>query len=413
MTLLVKQGTIIAPGTTGPVSYTDIGFQPKYGLFYANKLTSTGFGINRNFSFGIAAEDTTCRGITHTAGDAQTAANTTGRRHHNDILCLIDCAGGIVTPTTVGDLTSWDSLGFTINWINVNDGLIVLNYLVVGGDEITDTWCGTILSPTVTGSVAYTDPAFRPDLLVTATTGEQNTVPGSFTQCRIAIGMATGPSAQQSLTVHDADLIPTQVASMMNAKVIQVENLGSTKHQADLTSIDSLGWTLDWQVVNATVTPIFVLAVKGGSYYVGRDTQKTSTGLQSKSDMPFSPKGLLFMGIDRDDSDTKSVTLSKLSMGGTDGTSQSAIWGESTDNVSTTDCNSYRATDGVIVHGSNSSTLDAKAAIDSLDPNGYTLDWLSADAVARQSIVLGIGSPSAPITDEAPLRQGLTPLRWR
>lgn len=392
--LQVKQGTLVAPASAGSQSYT-VGFQPKYGLFYTTKVTSAGFAANRNFGLGMIAGDTTARGISHTSGDAQTTSATIGRRQNNDAIGLISCAGGIVTPTTVGDITSWNSDGWTVNWVNVDDGLVLVHYLVVGGDDITNTWCGTILTPTTTGSVGYTDPGFQPDLLVMATLGEANTVPGSFTQGRLAIGAAASPSQQQSLTVHDSDSIPTQVASIMAPSILDVENLGSTKFLANLVSMDATGWTLNWSATQATQTPVFVLAVKGGKYYVGQDTQKTSTGTQPKTGFGFSPKGLFFMGIDRTSSGTKSVTLSKLSVGATDGTNQAAVWGESADNVSTTDCNSYAATDGVIVHASNSATLNAKAAIDSLDPDGYTLNWVTADATAREFMVIGVGASPA------------------
>ena len=72
-----------------------------------------------------------------------------------------------------------------------------------------------------------------------------------------------------------------------------------------------------------------------------------------------------------------------MSIGGSDGSNSSTIWGESTDNVSTTDCNSYAATDGCIAIATNPSTLSAKASLSTFDPDGYTLDWETADAVER------------------------------
>ena len=81
----------------------------------------------------------------------------------------------------------------------------------------------------------------------------------------------------------------------------------------------------------------------------------------------------------------------------TDGANEAAMWGASTDAVSTTDENSYVATDGCLVHATNSATLDAKASLDSFGSDDYTLDWTTADGSAREFGAVLFGSePTAP-----------------
>lgn len=387
----VKTGSFTVPGTSSNFSITDVGFQPKALLMFSTLLSAEGFGVNRSFNIGFT-DGTNSRDIATVGNDGATAANgVAGRRQNTFTLETIAEAAGLVTIIQQLSLVSFDSGGFTLDPIQAPGTTCQAHYIALGGSDITNVWAGTILTPTTTGSVGYTDPGFQPDFLLLMTLGETNIVPGSYTQERFTLGAASSASLQQSLSIHDSDNIPTQVADIMVPSILDVENLGSTKFLANLTSFDSSGFTLNYTTTQATQSPVFALAIKGGKYYVGTDTQKTSTGMKSKSGFGFTPKGLMFMGVNRTSSSTKSTTESKLSVGLTDGTNQGAVWGESTDNVSTTDSNSYTATDGVLVHASNSSTLNAKATISSLDSDGYTVDWGTADATAREFTVIGFG----------------------
>jgi hypothetical protein len=393
MSLLVKQDSFVGEISTGNKSYTTVGFEGKAGIFWGTLLTATGFGVNRSLFVSFVSAGAQ-HSISHYALDAATDGLGTGRRHSTATISGITAAGGTVTPQVVADFVSFDSNGFTLNWLNT--GAIIVNYIIIGGSDLTNVWEGVCLTPTVTGLQAYTDPGFQPDCLLTMSIGESNVIPGSYTQARVAFGACT-PNGQFALTSHTTDQIPTADATILvTDKALDVENLASTKFAASLDSMNPTGFTYDFSTVQTTQLPFLCLALKGGQYYVGLDTQKTSTGTKSNSSVGFNPKGLMAFGVNRA-TGTKDLTESKLTIGGSDGTNQGCTWGGSVDKF--------------IRHATGSS-VDADGTV-TFDPNGYTVDWSVADAIARQFGIIAFGDNPSTITAEAKLRQGLTPLRWR
>jgi hypothetical protein len=219
-------------------------------------------------------------------------------------------------------------------------------------------------------------------------------VAGSFTSGRIGLGAASSATARAALCSQSAAAIPTTVASkqVSDKILLTISAAGADTLVADLVSFDALGCTLNYSVVETTQRVFFALALKGGQYKVTVDEQKTSTGTKSKTGVGFQPKAVLFMGTNRVASASSDATLSRLSIGASDGSSEGTVWGESTDNVSTTDENSANVTTKVLRHASNPSTTDAEADLTSLDADGYTLDWTTADATAREFLAIAVGS---------------------
>lgn len=419
MALLVKQGTLAVPASLGTQSITTVGFQGKFGIFFHSLLKTGGFGADRNFGYGFVDAAGNARSVSHGAKDNITTPTDPQRRQQSNVLINpISHNGSFGTLPFVASFVSWDSLGFTLNWTDILAGFdaVVVGYLILGGSDLTDTWVGDISTPTVTGLQSYTAPNFQPDLLLTVGYGDSTTIPSNNSGVRIMLGAATDPAAQFSIAAGENSSVPTSVYSNASPKIIQVQTATADKFVASLDSMDALGYTLNWTTVNPTSGSIMVAALKGGSYFVGTDTQKTSTGTKQRTGVGFPASAAMFLGSNLVAPGTLDVVNSKLSVGMTDGVNEAAVWGSGTDAASPTDENSYLATDGCLVHASNPSTLDAKATLDSFGSDDYTLDWITADGNAREfiSVLMGnVVSGGGPVTDEAALRQGLSPLRWR
>ena len=81
--------------------------------------------------------------------------------------------------------------------------------------------------------------------------------------------------------------------------------------------------------------------------------------------------------------------------------------------MATTDENSATVTDKILRHATSPSTTDAEADLSSFDPDGYTLNWTTADAVAREFIGLSMGSESAVVEVQVPVARHAIGLgRW-
>lgn len=394
MSLLTKQGTLAVPAVEGAFSDSTVGFQGKFGVFFYTLLKTTGFGVGRNFGYGFVDSGGNQRCIAYGAVDNVTTPTDYNRRQQaSKLVDSISHNGSFgILPIDIS-FTSWDSNGFTLTLNDLLSGYdgVLIHYLILGGTDLTNTWVGDITTPTSTGVQSYTAPNFQPDLLLTAGFADNTTMPGSNSGIRAMLGAGTGPTAQYSVATGENSNIPTAVYSNASPKIVQIETESSTKFVANLDSMDALGWTWNWTTTNATPGSVMVAALRGGRYFVGTDTQRTSAGTKQRVGVGFTPKGGMFMGVNLVSPGTRDQTSSKLSVGATDGSTSAAVWGSGTDNVSTTDENSYVATDACLVHASNPATLDAKASLGSFDPDGYTLSYSTADANAREFLAVLAG----------------------
>jgi len=119
---------------------------------------------------------------------------------------------------------------------------------------------------------------------------------------------------------------------------------------------------------------------------------KTSTGNQALTGAGFTPKAAIMMSAnDVSENDDAAQANARVSSGWTTGTSErSSLWIGETDNVSTTVAN--RTLDRTklikLMTESASPTVNAAADHVSFDSDGQTINWTTADATARQILVL-------------------------
>lgn len=399
MALSVFKGTITAPASTGSQPYTGIGFQPKAILFFGTRQTATGYATGMGIMFGFAGTST--QGVASTSS-GDNVSPTNPARATDTSVCIQSVAPGTASVDLQASLTSFDSDGFTLNWSVVSGGQFIVHYIALGGSDITGAFCGSGQAKTTTGTKAFTGVGFQPDFLLMV---HQSTSAAATTQQlggRFGIGVATA-SGSGAAYIGETDSVATSdVVCFQNSGLAFAQgNPGASPSiLASLSSFDADGFTLNYTTVSGSAIWFLYIAIKGGQYNVVSDTQKSSTGTQSKAGVGFTPKGLLFFGNNKALSASADSTLQKLSMGATDGTNQGATWEQGTDAVNPTDENSATVTSAVLRHATNPSTTDAEAVISSLDADGYTLNWTTADATTRDFIAVAFGSTStAPVAD--------------
>ncbi len=192
---------------------------------------------------------------------------------------------------------------------------------------------------------------------------------------KFGLGVSDGTNSAYSF-IEENTSTPTDIHSIQRTDKIfySLNQSGTDNTVATLTSMDTDGFTINYTVAPGTTRYLGALALKGGKYKVAAGTQKTSTGTQGYSGIGFQPKGLLLMGTNRAATTSVDAAVASFSVGATDGTSQGAMWGSSTDNVGTTDENMATRTNICLLHATNPSTINAEASISSFGSDGYTLN---------------------------------------
>jgi hypothetical protein len=388
MSLSVKVGTITAKTTTGNQAYTGVGFQPKALIFYATLETADGYAANTIIGVGFAVSTSQRFYISEVSQDAVAGA-TNSQKAHDALAIGLMAAGGAVA--IAADLVSMDADGFTLNWTTANGSAIVINYLAIGGSDVTNVFAGRYT--TIAGATqAVTGVGFTPDLVLCVGNDATTWPLTGSNHGKMSIGAFTA-SAQGATTVRDNGNATTNSdAAVYQRTTKSYVGLSSTAatvlQEFDRASMDADGFTLNSPTVNVGAHFLY-LAIKGGRFWVGNETQKTSTGTKAKTGVGFRPKGLLTFGVNAAASATVNAG-GKLSVGASDGTTSRSAWAEAQSGVPTREDNS--ATAAVAVrHATGPSTTNAEASLSSFDADGFTLNWTTADATAREFLAVAFG----------------------
>jgi len=392
MALQCKVGSFALNTTTGNQSVSGVGFLPKAIIFFGNDLTADGSSADALLGFGMATSSSNRAAASYMGEDAQTAMDSA--RMYNGSACYV-LVKEDETALVVADLVSMDADGFTINISTASGAANIVNFIALGGDDLTGAFVKTFNAPTSTGSVGYTGVGFQPDALVVFNSGVSS--PSTVGNSGInSIGIATGPTARGVISVRiGGGGGGTQIneKQQLTDKIIHTTNGGATFQTADLTSMDADGFTLNWTTVNGA-RQTFALCLKGGRFKVGSFNQPTSTGNQSVSGVGFTPSGVLLMSWNNASS-ASLVEDHKLSLGaGSSSSDRASVWTGDQDAVTTQQSNSNLDRTKILkmLAHADSPTTDAAADLVSLDSDGFTLNWTTADATAREILYLVFGS---------------------
>lgn len=385
MALQTIVGSFTGSGSTGNQAVTGLGFQPKAIIFFNNKATTDGdsaISTDGPFNFGMAVSTSSRYAQAEDGG-------TVGDSNNNIATATIIEANNAQTITGQADFVSFDAGGFTVSWATGKTSTHVFQYLAFGGSDLTNVGIKTLSTPAATGNVAYTGVGFKPDAIILVGSGI-GTPPTSAGQAQLGLGFGVSSTQRGYISFGDG---ATAARKEMTTKVFGVvADQATTLEEADLVSLDSDGFTLNW-TTRVTGDFVAVLCLKGGQYFVGSDTQKTTTGTKATTGVGFQPTAILLGSANAVASSSIGANL-RLSMGaGSATTARGSQW---LDNTSTTyNSNMDRAHILQMKTGGVSVTTQATADLSSLDAGGFTLNWSVADATAREFIFLAMGSATA------------------
>ena len=384
MALVTATGSFTVPSSTGNKSVTGLSFQPKYVIFYATfETTDTNdFGSSASAMYGIGISSTSQVALVYTGINSGT-----GDSYENTSDCILFYS--YTTKDVEAALVSLNSDGFTVNFTTANATAYVINYFAVGGSDLTNVFLKTINSPTSTGSQASTGVGFKPDAILLLSSFIKSNAT-SYTYSQFTVGMGTSSSNRGSSNIGNVGRIES------TSKIIDGYFGSNLITVADLTSLDSDGFTLNYSTVDAIIGhTIYVLCLKGGQYAVGSDTQKTSTGTKANTSPGFTPTGLILTTVNNTAGAASDGSNQILLMGtASDTTHRGYMWTGITGSSGGTYARALNRTHLIASYTPSNSSLNptSQADLSSFDATGFTLNWGTADATAREFLYLAMGS---------------------
>lgn len=396
MALSAKTGTFTQPVLTNATfAVTGVGFTPKALILYATDETTTGIAIGWTQYYGMATSTTNRVGISN----SQTTATNTGSRAHDSTKCfLVVSAAG--TTIVAADLVSFDVDGFTLNFSTVNATARVVSYVALGGTDLTNAFIKAFLPAASNTAQGFTGVGFQPDaafFISAQVAAATQTDTGAM-----GLSLSFGKDATHRAALETQPNAATESVQKASKIIEKSSSGGVISMEGDLTSMDADGFTITFSTTTS-VKEIFALCLKGGQYQVGSFNQPGTTGNTATTGIGFQPIGLMLMSTNLVTSASISTTASRLSFGtGTASTSRSSIWaGGGNAGVQDNDTDTGKILN--MITESASPTTNASADLVSLDADGFTLNWTTADATAREILYFAVGS-SPVVVSSAPAR---------
>lgn len=393
MALQCKVGSITVPGATGNQATTGIGFQPKVVLFFGVRRSADGASLNAVMNPDGGMEWPGCAVYNGTAYQQATLFDTDDYSSGNHFCNGNQAvhvehanAGGIADFNAT--IVSLDSDGFTLNWTVAAGAAYIVNYVAIGGADLTDIYLKSLTPPTTAGPISYTGVGFQPDAMVVF--GAMN----NFTGC---LGFASNNGGTINQGCHLCGWVGDIGNYLRTDKIYACMNSSTApNHLTAVTSFDADGFTFDWTsaAANAGTHTVFALCLKGGNFKAGVFTQKTSTGDQAYTGVGFRPVGI--------------IRTSRYMPAGTTnaydaGQRMHADFGAA-DGISQATSNSQDGSSGVCAGldrtkffklWTTGATTQMDASLSTFDSDGFTLNYSTVDAAtAREAIYLAFGSTS-------------------
>ncbi len=240
------------------------------------------------------------------------------------------------------------------------------------------TFASNLTSATSTGEVSYTGVGFKPKALLFFTHG--GTATGATTHFRLGAGMAVSSTQRYAWGMCDQDAQSTSnsISDSQDAAILCLDNTGTRLIQADLVSMDSDGFTLDWTTVAGSGRKCGYMALGGNDLTdaaVVKHTVPGSTGASSVTGVGFVPECIITMGISNTSHPATASAQGRLMTGWATSSSAYGGLGVSTeDNQGTSDTDRHQQTDEVITQSWGGAVL-YEASLTSFDSDGFTLNY--------------------------------------
>lgn len=387
--LQVATGSVTYPASTGNFSVTGIGFQPVLILLFGTVI-STG---NQLAQFTGAADAAGNEwSITWGADAGAGTMNTVRSGSETQCIRLVASGAGTAIPICAASLVSMNSNGFTLNF-TATDAALTFRYVAFGGNGVEAhvgafSWTGDL------GTQAITGVGFQPECLFVA--NNFNTTLGTTTSSYMGYGIATGATSRGAFACGSRDNVASAVVDTFQKtdRIAVNGQVGVGQWEVDLSSFDADGFTINGVDDNAGGDiRMGYAALRGGHFHLGSFNTRTTTGTQALTGTGFQPAAVMFYGYMQ-----PSGALANRSMhptfGAYDGTSEWTVSACDVHGADPSSCRNYQSSTKSLgtTSDANPTLVILEADVQSLDADGATLNYTTADATARQNLWLAIGA---------------------
>lgn len=390
MAVVCKTGSFLLNNTTGnqtiTTGATDVG---KAIIFFGTNQTATGYNNGMSGFFG-AATNSTSRGVIAWASDNAVATTNVGEGNLSNN-CIYLFSGGTPTVDAFADFVSFGtgaSAGqFTINIGDAPTSNVIVNYVFLGGSDITNATVVKKTQATATGAATTTGVGFQGTAAIFF--GTAQTSEGTLANTNVFIGAAVddnnGGISQGLVSIGSNDAVNTNpVAEYYQASTncIGVFSGRAINSETPLTAFTSDGYTLSWPDAATSAWIYYGLIIKGGIYSIDAITAPASTGDQSIA-AGFTPKGVFYFGAGETGNFGSEVTGASITLSSMDNSGN--MFGAWTGMGTAYSVNAASRTVNtkVLIAGTPLTTTDAEASYKSMDANGYTVTWSTVTSGAK------------------------------
>lgn len=367
--------------TTGNQSYTGFGFKPKIIILWGNKLSSNTNGTDASFGFGVAttATDNDTYAVVNGNGDLSNAAYTNNAHCYS----LIQ-SGAFANILALAELVSMDADGFTLHWTTTDGTARLINVLALGGGSFIRAGIGVDTAKTTNGTKATTGVGFKPDCLFIFASGALTTNGGTNT--RDGVGWSDGTTDFSVSTCGTRNTNPSILFHAQRPKIVALNNGSTIFNEANIQSFDPDGFTLNWTTTNGGANVFSYIALKGVLAKTGVFNQPTSTGNQAQTGIGFTPSALILQSACRVTSATLGADEERSLGAGVSSSVRACTWmgstnGQTSSGIANSDLDNTKI---IKLLTEGTPTVNASADLVSLDSDGFTLNWGTVDATARE-----------------------------
>ena len=385
---LTHVGSFQAPTTTGSQTITGCGFTPSVVIFWGyGSSTEWSWISNIDYSIGVTTDASHNYSI---GGAGQNGVTTSVESRRSDTEAFsLNWEGTIYDAFYLDNFTSD---GFTIGWATVNPYGHYINYLAIGGTDITNATIKDWVTNTGTGNQAVTGVGFRPDCVIHL--GVEDPSAPAHTAVSQATVIGAMDAAGDQWAVKASALNGETTMSTARWQKTNRCLIGGNTYEAHFVSMDSGGFTVDFDANDGYARHVFSLCMKGGSYLVGNWAKGTGAAPQydTVTTTGLTPTGVLFITDSYAASSSPQAGM-RLSVGASDGTNRGTMAWTDKNGVGTTVCKqTYVPDHAILVADNDTGTTQAEGNISNRASGSFTFGWDVNSAVATQICYVAFGT---------------------
>ena len=398
MALSAFIGSVTTPTVTGNYSVAGVGFQPSLMLTFNNSVLGVGSTRHGDLSIGFVAGNSLTSIIACQNADALGTTDMTNSHWSQRAIEAND----YTTGPARADLRSFDADGFSLTYGTVVTGTSYsVEYVALGGTDITNVVVGSFLVATSTGAQSVAGIGFKPNaMLFSSGVAQTGAAQASAAGVEQFMGWATSSTSQSASSWVDRDAqADGRAKSWLNSAncILKLGQLGVSNAVASLTSFDANGFTVNWStiVAAAQTSMVYYLAVSGGQWFVGQFLQATSTGVQNVTGVGFIPGAILFTSQNKVAAVTTSNNYQTTLGAAVSATQRFSLWAGARNTSDPTEADKYLTQSNVIALLTTTATpvVSSLADFSSFDTDGFTINWSTVNSIIQPVVsFLAVGA---------------------